>query len=258
MPSGPSSGLVKSLLTLANSIQQLGLCRDLSQQESLAAETLRLFVSELLDDVPSWELDRSQALWDLAFLGQLVNTRDDKWGQKLDEKADLLRGQVCSHSVGFLYVDRKLIAKFSSRVKTTYQNGANWNASLPITLQERNYFSPRYYLTLPQFSCQRRVRINSRRCFRTVLLQWTKNSSLLLIRLNLLRDLGCCWLGVAVRVRYCFLIYVSGDWRDLQHESDQTDRPSGTWVANISVERSTSLTTVYCHDESVSNHLYII
>jgi len=93
-PSEPSTILVRSLLSLSTSIQQLGLCRDPSRQEIIAEQTLRYFITNLLhepdDGTKSWEFGGRQALQDLRFLWKLAS----QWGAGWAEITDLVDEQT--------------------------------------------------------------------------------------------------------------------------------------------------------------------
>jgi len=70
-PSGPSTELVQSLLSLSSSIQQLGNSRDQGKQSSIVRTTLREFITALTGD--GWEEGGARPLSDLAFLWKLTD-----------------------------------------------------------------------------------------------------------------------------------------------------------------------------------------
>ncbi|KAJ7925961.1 hypothetical protein B0H13DRAFT_2229543 [Mycena leptocephala] len=71
--STPSSGLVESLLTLSSSVQELGISRSRGRQDIEADKTLRLFITEWVED--GWKQNGMQALCDIAFLRRLADLR---------------------------------------------------------------------------------------------------------------------------------------------------------------------------------------
>jgi hypothetical protein len=97
---GPSTALMKSLLSLSASIQHLGISRDPSRLGHAANDTLRLFVIELLGDAATgWRSHERQALWDLAFLRKLADLWVDGWTKTsglLDKTMAQILGKVCT------------------------------------------------------------------------------------------------------------------------------------------------------------------
>lgn len=75
-PTGPSTELVRSLLSLSSSVQQLGYSHDRVKQGSVVWTTLHHFVMALIGD--GWEGNGAQGLWDLAFLWKLADLHGAK------------------------------------------------------------------------------------------------------------------------------------------------------------------------------------
>ncbi|KAG6814110.1 hypothetical protein H0H92_002105 [Tricholoma furcatifolium] len=69
-PSGPSSHLVQSLLTLSTSLQDLGVPRSQPWQRTLVKSTLEHFITELTGD--GWDESCVQASYDMTFLWKLA------------------------------------------------------------------------------------------------------------------------------------------------------------------------------------------
>ncbi|RDB29071.1 Conserved oligomeric Golgi complex subunit 1 [Hypsizygus marmoreus] len=76
-PSGPSSDLVQSLLSLSNAIQELGISRNPPRQRALVQATLYQFIMDLTGD--GWEDNGVQSLYDLAFLRKLAIVQAVDW-----------------------------------------------------------------------------------------------------------------------------------------------------------------------------------
>ncbi|KAG6910534.1 hypothetical protein DXG01_009953 [Tephrocybe rancida] len=74
-PSGPSSDLVQSLLTLSTSIQDLGLPRSQAWQRPLVKTTVEHFITEFTGN--DCDKDSLQSLYDLAFLWKLATLHGD-------------------------------------------------------------------------------------------------------------------------------------------------------------------------------------
>ncbi|KAG6841748.1 hypothetical protein C0991_007077 [Blastosporella zonata] len=95
-PSGPSSDLVQSLLTLSTSIQALGAPRSQSWQQPLVKATLEHFITELTGD--EWDEESLQSVYDMAFLWKLATLygeAQDGLASRLDERLrDNLRNDV--------------------------------------------------------------------------------------------------------------------------------------------------------------------
>ncbi|KAJ7705997.1 hypothetical protein B0H17DRAFT_1192554 [Mycena rosella] len=95
-PSTPSSDLVESLLTLSNSVQQLGVSHSRERSTNTVADkALRLFVTEWVAD--GWKQDGVQALCDIALLRRLADLRTPEWDdvcELLDSKAQQFREQL--------------------------------------------------------------------------------------------------------------------------------------------------------------------
>ncbi|KAJ7751297.1 Vps51/Vps67 domain-containing protein [Mycena maculata] len=92
IPSTPSSELVESLLTLSNSIQELGVSR---HRGPIADKTLRLFITEWVGD--GWKQEGVQALCDIALLRRLADLRTPEWEDLcllLDSKSQQFREQL--------------------------------------------------------------------------------------------------------------------------------------------------------------------
>ncbi|KAF5368617.1 hypothetical protein D9758_002268 [Tetrapyrgos nigripes] len=88
-PCSPSTHLLQSLLSLAETVQGLGISRTLSEQVELVQQTLLLFIRRLMSDVSfSNEL---QTLYDLAFLKTLANSCTSEPLSSLDDKAMQIR-----------------------------------------------------------------------------------------------------------------------------------------------------------------------
>lgn len=87
-PSGPSAGLVRSLLSLSNSIEQLGISRNQSKHTNLVQASLRQFILEFTEG--EWEGSDIQSLCDLAFLWKLAELQGAEWA----EICSLLDGRI--------------------------------------------------------------------------------------------------------------------------------------------------------------------
>ncbi|KAF8078884.1 Vps51/Vps67 domain-containing protein [Lyophyllum atratum] len=87
-PSGPSSDLVQSLLSLSNSIQELGVSPDQSRQRSLVQETLTQFIADFTGD--GWDWDSVQSLHDVAFLRKLAAAQ----GEGCSDLSSILEGRL--------------------------------------------------------------------------------------------------------------------------------------------------------------------
>ncbi|KAJ7103347.1 hypothetical protein B0H15DRAFT_926631 [Mycena belliarum] len=91
-PSTPSSVLVDSLLTLSNSVQQLGVTGE--GRNTVADKTLRLFITKWVED--GWKQDEAQALRDIAFLRRLADLHTPEWDdvcELLDSKTQQCKEQ---------------------------------------------------------------------------------------------------------------------------------------------------------------------
>ena len=75
-PTGPSTELVQSLLSLSNSVQQLGYSRDRMKENNMIWMTFSQFVTTLIGD--GWEDSTMQGLYDLAFLWKLADLHEAK------------------------------------------------------------------------------------------------------------------------------------------------------------------------------------
>jgi hypothetical protein len=87
IPTGPSAELVRSLLSLSSSVQQLGYSRDGVKERCVAWTTFHHFVVTLIGN--GWEESTMQALYDLAFLwklGDLHGAKGVELCRLLDEK----------------------------------------------------------------------------------------------------------------------------------------------------------------------------
>lgn len=87
-PTGPSTKLVQSLLSLSNSVQQLGYPRDRVKESSVVWTTFHQFVITLIGD--GWVESTAQEPYDLAFLWKLA----DLHGTKAIELCHLLDDRI--------------------------------------------------------------------------------------------------------------------------------------------------------------------
>jgi hypothetical protein len=106
-PSGPSADLVRSLLSLSNSIEHLGVSRHQSRQISLVQTSLRQFINEVTGD--GWARSSIQSLYDLAFLWKLADLQGAEWADichLLDDRIEANVGR--SLSLYDIYADTML------------------------------------------------------------------------------------------------------------------------------------------------------
>jgi conserved oligomeric Golgi complex subunit 1 len=75
-PTGPSTELVRSLLLLSSSVQQLGYTHNQVKESSVVWMSFYHFVVALIGD--GWMEGNAQALCDLAFLWKLANLHGTK------------------------------------------------------------------------------------------------------------------------------------------------------------------------------------
>ncbi|EJU00839.1 hypothetical protein DACRYDRAFT_23157 [Dacryopinax primogenitus] len=122
IPSQPSSALVQSLLSLKQSVVQLGIASSQRGHDDVVTGLLveyQAAIAELLADVDAFE-DRvaAQALWDVEFVSALTNQNPPKKGNKLAVTADRLRNAVASSSS---HPAEDLQSAITSSVKTQRQ-----------------------------------------------------------------------------------------------------------------------------------------
>ncbi|KIK70711.1 hypothetical protein GYMLUDRAFT_65924 [Collybiopsis luxurians FD-317 M1] len=84
----PSTNLIESLLSLANSIQNLGFSQGPLRHAHLADRTTHLFISRLVNR--EWEDDEIQMLHDMAFLRKL----SELWGPHWNDVGNLLEVKI--------------------------------------------------------------------------------------------------------------------------------------------------------------------
>ncbi|KAJ3984576.1 hypothetical protein F5890DRAFT_1411350 [Lentinula detonsa] len=96
----PSTGLMQSLLLLAEAIQNLGFSRDPARHTRLAEQTIHLFIKRLLDH--EWEHDKVQALHDIGLLQRIAQLWGSQWNdihEGLGARRSQIRESVCFHDI---------------------------------------------------------------------------------------------------------------------------------------------------------------
>lgn len=96
-PSGPSSDLVQSLLSLSNAIQELGASRNHERQQSLIQVTLYQFITDLTGD--EWAENGVQSLYDLAFLWKIAALQGAEWSDLPGILEKRIEDNVSFHNV---------------------------------------------------------------------------------------------------------------------------------------------------------------
>ena len=80
---GPSTALMRSLVHLSTAVQKSGIIRDPPRLSHIANDSLRAFVTELLDSTEEisirWSTGDEQALCDLVFIKKIATAWVDGW-----------------------------------------------------------------------------------------------------------------------------------------------------------------------------------
>ncbi|KAF8167632.1 hypothetical protein B0H34DRAFT_24536 [Crassisporium funariophilum] len=116
VPNGPSPQLLKSLLSVCDSIQRLGVLHPSVKQNAIVQDTLRSLFTCWSKE--GWEKDNEQDLHDIAFLRKLA----DLYGPAWSDISALLADQLKANSSGVADLEQlqNIASEYLARVQTLF------------------------------------------------------------------------------------------------------------------------------------------